>query len=1334
VRKPERKAGLLLLALWAAALAWLLRAPRGVEAAGPPPPQWGTISLWYQNEFNQGPDSRGMYWAAYPRGSCPQYDVDGDARGWAFVGNSCASQETPCLTDQPGASRTQYFPYMLRNSDGKYFPHPMRIQFVFMGKGCWWQTDDSNHDFYGSGFALYYRDPNNNGGTLVYIGQNNPPGPYVYMAFQRYGYAQIDYPPRFSQPQLVTIDIDGTSTEWLFRYRYYLNEVYLGEVYTNIRPYAWLLGDPTTQQWAGCWNTPYLDYFRVYRINYGGAGIDMNLYTDWGTYWARSTGSATTVNVFTNDTTVSASGYTFAVDSPYAPKRTEVQYSGSANSGGPVQIAGATGSWSWNAPAFSGHTTFAFRPYVTYDINGGSMAVYEVYVDNQGPNTPAAPNITEVGSNYVRLSWSIPTDRGSGGVADGSTEAYGFKYYRAGNVGVLLHRNGPAVGSWTTATSYTDSGLSPNTWYYYQLYARDNNGESRGPWHNYSAMGPASGTYTLPVSPNVTGSRSTNTAYTTDGFSFTNNSGWGAGALDHLHYAWNTSSSGCPSASDPEWRSGTLTLYAGSYGRWYLHLMSHNPNHASGGCVVLGPYVYTAPPSISITRVDVDSRQILYPGSQVFTNDTTPVVYGSAVPQGDSSIVSILASYNGSLGNGGPIQIGSGRSWMHAPPAFSGRTGFAYQAVDSYGLTSATATVEIFVDNQPPVTPSAPSATAVSTSRIDLSWSIPLDQGAGGVSNGWTEAYGNNYYRAGNVGVQVYRGSTVIRNWTTETSMSDTGLVANTAYTYKIRARDNNGEFRGPWHNVSGDSVAVTRYTLPLSPAATCNKPTGVAQGDPNFTFTSSRTFGPGGVDHYHYRWNTNLNDTATASDPVWSSGTLTLQAQPGQNYYLHLTSHNPEHASGGTLTLGPYLYGPPPEIILDRLILDRTINNPADGSVWYTNSTSIRLEGRVDTLLGVKRVEGNSGSGWQTIATSSPWVWELSGREGQVVLQVRAVDVVDQVGAIKTVTIYIDPRAPQTPALSATASGQGRIDLSWNIPLDEGGGSVSAGSTRYAGTLGYRAADVATRLLRGALEIRGWGTGASMSDTGLIPNTLYSYTLQARDNNGEADGPWHNSVAVSLQRWTLAEPPRLLAERAVGEIYMTPEFRFWYDGVWGEGHVDHIHYVFIPDTSYSFSGSEPEWRGGELLVQAPSPGTYYLHVVSHNPEHAWDGTTRATFGPYIYAYPELTFSARYSNLVLNGPDLGLPAQEFSGTLTAMGVPQPGWDVLITLVRPDGGQETYTARTGSDGSFSLGAASSGNDYLGCDEVGDWTARAGLLGVETEAVTWTVDWFEAHGSG
>jgi hypothetical protein len=250
-----------------------------------------------------------------------------------------------------------------------------------------------------------------------------------------------------------------------------------------------------------------------------------------------------------------------------------------------VQIAGATSSWSWNAPAFSGHTTFAFRPYVTYDINGGSMAVYEVYVDNQGPNTPAAPNITEVGSNYVRLSWSIPTDRGSGGVADGSTETYGLTYYRAGNVGVLLHRNGPAVGSWTTATSYTDSGLSPNTWYYYQLYARDNNGESRGPWHNYSAMGPASGTYTLPVSPSVTGSRSTNTGYTTDGFSFTNNSGWGAGALDHLHYAWNTSSSGCPSASDPEWRSGTLTLYAGSYGLRYLHLMSHNPNHASGGCV-----------------------------------------------------------------------------------------------------------------------------------------------------------------------------------------------------------------------------------------------------------------------------------------------------------------------------------------------------------------------------------------------------------------------------------------------------------------------------------------------------------------------------------------------------------------------------------------------------------------------------------------------------------------------------------------------------------------------------------------------------------------------------
>ena len=50
------------------------------------------------------------------------------------------------------------------------------------------------------------------------------------------------------------------------------------------------------------------------------------------------------------------------------------------------------------------------------------------------------------------------------------------------------------------------------------------------------------------------------------------------------------------------------------------------------------------------------------------------------------------------------------------------------------------------------------------------------------------------------------------------------------------------------------------------------------------------------------------------------------------------------------------------------------------------------------------------------------------------------------------------------------------------------------------------------------------------------------------------------------------------------------------------------------------------------------------------------------------------------------------------------------------------------------GTFTLDAARSGNPYLGCSQVGDWLAWARLLGVESEAVAWTVEWFEVHGSG
>ena len=75
-------------------------------------------------------------------------------------------------------------------------------------------------------------------------------------------------------------------------------------------------------------------------------------------------------------------------------------------------------------------------------------------------------------------------------------------------------------------------------------------------------------------------------------------------------------------------------------------------------------------------------------------------------------------------------------------------------------------------DTTPPTIPGTPTATAVSSTRIDLSWAASTD--AVGVS-----------------GYRIFRnGSTTPLATVTATNYSDTGLAASTTYTYTVRAFD----------------------------------------------------------------------------------------------------------------------------------------------------------------------------------------------------------------------------------------------------------------------------------------------------------------------------------------------------------------------------------------------------------------------------------------------------------------------------------------------------------------------------------------------------------------
>jgi uncharacterized lipoprotein YddW (UPF0748 family) len=186
-------------------------------------------------------------------------------------------------------------------------------------------------------------------------------------------------------------------------------------------------------------------------------------------------------------------------------------------------------------------------------------------------------------------------------------------------------------------------------------------------------------------------------------------------------------------------------------------------------------------------------------------------------------------------------------------------------------------------DTTPPTVPTDLSATATSTTQIQLSWTASTD--ASGVD-----------------GYKIYRGGQLIDAVDSGTTYTDTGLTPNTSYIYTVAAYD-------VWGNTSNQSSAVTKSTLCLPISVTCDKSASTWQTAGNtFTFTNGAGFGGQTIDHIRYVWDQTPSHTWTDSETSWSSGTKACQASPGgNNWYLHASAYNVDNVPNGQLDLGPY-------------------------------------------------------------------------------------------------------------------------------------------------------------------------------------------------------------------------------------------------------------------------------------------------------------------------------------------------------------------------------------------------------------------------------------------
>jgi parallel beta-helix repeat protein len=448
--------------------------------------------------------------------------------------------------------------------------------------------------------------------------------------------------------------------------------------------------------------------------------------------------------------------------------------------------------------------------------------------DATPPTTPTNLQSTAISSSRVDLSWTASTD----------------------NVGVTaydIYRAGSLLTSVGAVTSYSDTTVSPSTTYSYQVRARDSAGNPSGLSNTASVTTPAG-----PPPPSVITFTPTEDAYVRADQAGINFGGQGAIGVDsspvkHSFLKFNVAGIGTNTVVSAKLRLACIDS-SDSGGIFYRVL---DPNSWSEGTVTwntapaadttqlasLGSVSATQAYEVDLTSLvtqdglvsvkmasnsasgngsDFQSSEGSVPPQLIVTtsggggSDTTPPstptnLQATAVSSNRVDLSWGASSDNVGVTNyeiyrnGSPLTtVGQVTSYSDTTAAPSTTYSYQVRAKDAAGNHSdfsntGTATTPAPSDTIPPSTPTDLQATAVSSTRVDLSWGASTDN---------VEV--TNY--------EISRNGSPLTTVGQVTSYSDTTAAPATTYSYQVRARDAAG-------NLSGFSNTATA-TTPAGSAA----------------------------------------------------------------------------------------------------------------------------------------------------------------------------------------------------------------------------------------------------------------------------------------------------------------------------------------------------------------------------------------------------------------------------------------------------------------------------------------------------------------------------------
>ncbi len=722
-------------------------------------------------------------------------------------------------------------------------------------------------------------------------------------------------------------------------------------------------------------------------------------------------------------------------------------------------------------------TTYTYRM-TAFNVEGGSDWSNEATATTpsaQAPSAVANLAATAASSTQIRLTWTAPSDGGS--------PITGYTLQRKSGSGSYTNVSTTISA---TATSYLDTGLTPGTTYTYQISAR--NSEGAGAW---SSNEPSATTNS--AAPAAVADLSAATASSTAiSLSWTAPNAHGeaisgyrlerkAGS-DSFALVSSSIAGGATTYTDTGLTPATTYTYriraanSEGNGAW-----SNEPSATTANA---------APAAITDLRAAKDATN---PTSTINLAWTAPAAHGAA-------ITGYTLQRKIGTGNYEDVStaIAAGAT-TYSDTDLTPGTQYTYRirAVNSVGNGDWSNEPSAATDNAAPAAITDLSAAAATSTVIDLSWTAPAAHGA--AISGYTLQRKSGSGSFANVSTTIAAGAT---------TYTDTGLTPATTYTYRIRAANSVGD--ADWSNEPSAKTdnAVPDAVEDLSAAKDATNPTTQIR----LTWTAPNNNGAD-ITSYTIQRISDDRPTWTELPPISGTSTSYLDTglTPGNEHSYNIRATNSVgDAEWSNFALATTDSAPPAAV--------------TDLSATATSSTEIVLSWTAPAAHGEAitgyTLQRKSGSGnYKDIATTTIAASATSYSDTgltpatEYTYRIRATNSEGDAAWSNEDSATTDNAAPAAITdLSATAASSVAVNLSWTAPAAHGEAITGYRLERKAGTGNY-----------GLVSSTIAASATTYSDTGLTPETTYTYRLRAANSIGDA--AWSNEAPETTPAPGAPEP-----------------------------------------------------------------------------------------------------------------------------------------------------------------------------------------------------------------